>query len=333
MKVFLGWSGDRSKALAEALRDWLPLVLHYVQPWMSQADIAAGERWSTELATELGASNFGIISLTQDNAAEPWILFEAGCLAKSLQEAKVIPLLLDLEQSDVTGPLAQFQAKKTDKDGVEAVITSINGSAPNPAGDARVKPLFDALWPQLEKKVGAIPQLAAAKPRRPQHDILEDLVVSARSVDSRLGRVEEMVDDSRGGVRSRRNRRMFHPMMFDEFSHMAGRGPGDPVGLLMLASMFRDEFPPLYELGMDACRAISAGRVGEVECALDRLERFSEYLAHGPMMEEFGMGSKEMHMMMRELPHMLHRITDEIRGRQVKGRPLKKEPTSTENVG
>lgn len=32
MKIFLGWSGERSKALAEAMREWLPLVLHYVEP-------------------------------------------------------------------------------------------------------------------------------------------------------------------------------------------------------------------------------------------------------------------------------------------------------------
>jgi hypothetical protein len=29
MEIFLSWSGDRSKAVASALRNWLPLVLHY----------------------------------------------------------------------------------------------------------------------------------------------------------------------------------------------------------------------------------------------------------------------------------------------------------------
>lgn len=32
MKVFISWSGERSQALAQALRDWLPLVLHFVEP-------------------------------------------------------------------------------------------------------------------------------------------------------------------------------------------------------------------------------------------------------------------------------------------------------------
>jgi hypothetical protein len=37
MKVFLSWSGNRSKMLANTLREWLPLVLHYLEPWVSQA--------------------------------------------------------------------------------------------------------------------------------------------------------------------------------------------------------------------------------------------------------------------------------------------------------
>ena len=42
MRVFISWSGERSKVLAQALKEWLPLVLHNVEPWMSEVDIAAG---------------------------------------------------------------------------------------------------------------------------------------------------------------------------------------------------------------------------------------------------------------------------------------------------
>ncbi len=126
MKVFIGWSGTRSQALALALRDWLPLVLHYVDSWLSETDIAAGERWAEAVAKELEASNFGIICITGENLTSPWILFEAGSLAKSLQSSRVIPLLLDLEFSEISGPLAQFQAKKVDEEGLSEVIHSIN---------------------------------------------------------------------------------------------------------------------------------------------------------------------------------------------------------------
>jgi TIR domain len=62
MKVFISWSGERSQILAQALREWLPMVLQSVDPWLSQADIEAGERWAEKIAKELEGCNFGILS-------------------------------------------------------------------------------------------------------------------------------------------------------------------------------------------------------------------------------------------------------------------------------
>lgn len=111
-KVFISWSGERSRELAQALHGWIPLVLHNVEPWLSEADIEAGERWAEVVAKELSDSNFGVICVTRENVASPWILFEAGALAKTMQGSRVIPLLLDLEFTDITGPLAQFRPRK-----------------------------------------------------------------------------------------------------------------------------------------------------------------------------------------------------------------------------
>ena len=97
MKIFISWSGERSEAIAKALREWFPLVLHFLQPWLSGSDIEAGERWSIEIAKELENCKFGVICITRENLGSPWILFEAGALAKSMQDGRVIPLLLDLD--------------------------------------------------------------------------------------------------------------------------------------------------------------------------------------------------------------------------------------------
>ena len=307
MKVFISWSGERSHVLADALHEWMPLVLHYVEPWLSQADIEAGQRWAEQVAKELETSNSGIICVTRENVGSPWVLFEAGALAKSMQGSRVIPLLLDLEVRDITGPLAQFQAKKVDRVGLSEVIQSLNQNAPNPIPEDRVKQLFDALWPELEKKVATIPKVSApAKHARPQPEILEELVTSVRSLDAKF---REVADEGHRGLRHRSRR--FHPMMVHEIGHMLGNKRGDPIGLLVLASLFRDDMPWMYELGIEAYRMAKDGTTVEATFARKQFQKAGDLMRKGPFgFEEMGIDPRMMHMMMREMDHFSERDPD-----------------------
>jgi hypothetical protein len=312
VKVFISWSGERSQGLALALRDWLPLVLHYVDPWLSEADVAAGDRWAQEVAKELEASNFGIICVTPENMGAPWVLFEAGALAKSMQGARVVPLLHNLEFSDITGPLAQFQAKKVERSGLGEVIQSINHAAESPVPDDRAKQLFAALWPEFENRLAVIAERApTAKHMRPQHEILEELVTSVRGLDSRFRELEGAVSDPRSRSMMRR-RRHIHPMMLEEIAHMASEDGDDPVALLLFGSLVRDEFPWLQEIFSETYRSIRDGDPKDTPVAIGRLRRMLKMLGRGSKFDEFGGSSKEAHMLMMELPmvldHFLHRV-------------------------
>lgn len=321
MKVFISWSGERSHSLGDALHDWIPLVLHYVEPWLSQADIEAGQRWAEQVAKELETSNFGVICVTRENVSTPWVLFEAGALAKSMQGSRVIPLLLDLEVRDITGPLAQFQAKKVERTGMLEVIQSLNQLATHPVPDDRITQLFDALWPELEKKVAAIPKtLAQVKHARPQPEILEELVTSVRSLDSRF---REIADEGPRGLRHRGRR--FHPMMVHELSHMLGGKRGDPIALLVVASLFRDDMPWMYELGIEAYHVAKNGTPEEAIAARRRFQKAVELLRRGPFdIEEMGFDPRMIHMMVRDLDHLLESEPEPEREAEVAEAPAPK---------
>jgi hypothetical protein len=154
--VFISWSGERSKAAARALREWLPLVIHYVDPWMSDRDLSGGERWGVEVSRRLENSDFGVIVLTGDSINAPWILFEAGALSKAFTSARVCPYLIDVDARDISGPLAQFTAKKADRASTLGLLESINTQAPQPIPPARLAELFAALWPRLQEQLEAI---------------------------------------------------------------------------------------------------------------------------------------------------------------------------------
>src|SRR5438045_1936561 len=110
MKVFISWSGTRSRDVAESLHEWLPYVINAVEPWLSSADIEKGARWALDLAQELESTSVAVICLTKENLNAPWILFEAGALSKTVGKSFVCPYLFGLDRIDLTGPLLQFQA-------------------------------------------------------------------------------------------------------------------------------------------------------------------------------------------------------------------------------
>src|ERR1041385_5391648 len=99
MDVFLSWSGKESQAVANALHQWLSSALHTVDPWMSP-QIEKGSHYREYIGQRLEKTHVGIICLTRDNMRSPWLLFEAGALAKML-DAKICTFLLDLTAADV----------------------------------------------------------------------------------------------------------------------------------------------------------------------------------------------------------------------------------------
>ncbi|MCD4512195.1 toll/interleukin-1 receptor domain-containing protein [Brucella pseudogrignonensis] len=308
MKIFISWSGERSEALAKALKEWFPLVLHFVEPWLSQSDIQAGERWGIEVAKGLESCNFGIICVTRENLVSPWILFESGALAKSMEDGRVIPLLLDLDFKEISGPLSQFQAKKADPVGIKELASSLNKVSANPVPEAQFEKLFAALWGDLEKNIAAIPKSASAgKHTRPQGEILEELVASVRTVEMRM---RDVVDEE--PFIRRRKRYRFHPGMLNELMHRVSEGPRDPIQILIIASLLREDFPWIYELAVDAHRSLKSNPTREGQKALRRFLEAMDMIQNGPFLDEFGGDRMMMKMIRSDLFEMLHSLRFEL---------------------
>ena len=142
MRAFLSWSGETSKAVAGALFDWLPQVIHLLKPWMSDHDIGAGAAWDTELAGALADPKFGVICLTRDCLKAPWIMFEAGALWKAYESKRVCPYLFRLAIADLDGPLSRFQSVLADEEGTKNLVLSINRGLSEPLPETRVEEAF-----------------------------------------------------------------------------------------------------------------------------------------------------------------------------------------------
>lgn len=147
MKVFVSWSGELSKKIAEELNRWIPCFIQSVEIFYSQEDIEKGERWNTKVLKELEETKYGIVCLTAENCTAPWINFESGALAKNIDESRVSTLLIDLQPSAIKGPLATFQATKLhDKDDFLKLIKSINNNLEHPVEEKILITAFEAIW-------------------------------------------------------------------------------------------------------------------------------------------------------------------------------------------
>lgn len=184
VKVFISWSGDESRQIAQALRSWLPMIFESVEPYMSERDNEAGVRWGDVIATELGESDFGILCLTPTNLTAPWLLFEAGALGKSFGTARVVPLLWRVSTTDVKSPLSQFHMQSADRVGIQAVVRSINATLGGARSDEALAGAFEGLWPRLDQMLGAVKAPEEALPGMPQRsdrELLEEILDIVRS--------------------------------------------------------------------------------------------------------------------------------------------------------
>ena len=176
MQVFISWSGERSRLVAELLNDWLSNVIQHLKTWYSPT-MDRGTVWFNDIFNALAESSTGIICLTKENLNNPWILFESGAIAKGVTSNRVYTLTIDIEPEAIKPPLGQFNATKPTREDMLKLIESINKFGEREALDAnKLHCAFDAFWPQFEKRFQEIIDTTDAEPiPSPQRSVNEML--------------------------------------------------------------------------------------------------------------------------------------------------------------
>lgn len=187
MKVFISWSGDTSKRVAECIREWLPTVLQTIKPYFTPSDIEKGTRWSSDIAAELDSSIAGIFCVTPENINSQWLMFEAGAISKKVENSLVCPILIGLETSDIHGPLTQFQATLFEKSDFKRLISDLNkANNSNTLEEGVLHKVFEQFWPELEEKVRDIIKKSSDRADiadlRSDRNLLEEILDLSRAL-------------------------------------------------------------------------------------------------------------------------------------------------------
>jgi hypothetical protein len=131
--------------------------LQQVEPFLSAEDIEKGAKWRQVISGELREADLAIICLTPENLNSPWLLFEAGAVAKH-DQSRVWTYLFGLKPTDIADPFSEFQHTLSTKEDTKKLLFTINeqvvdGKLPR----ERLTKVFDMWWPQLEKNLTKIP--------------------------------------------------------------------------------------------------------------------------------------------------------------------------------
>lgn len=178
MQVFISWSGEQTKALGHSLKEFIDTTFAgHVQSFLSDANIAPGERFNDVINDNLGSSTIGILLLTRANMTEPWILFEAGALAGKTGRGSVVPLLVDLDRGDLRPPLSQFNnvigSVEVDLRKLCARLNAeLGGKIPSGSFDL----LFAEAWPKLANAIATAQTLTPENTPLPESRSAEDML-------------------------------------------------------------------------------------------------------------------------------------------------------------
>jgi hypothetical protein len=277
-----------------------------------------GDEWYKRLMTKLQSTSDVVCLFTERSIDRPWILFEAG-VAKGKLNTSVIGLTLGVPLTRITtGPFYQFMNMDDSEGDLTKLVNQLARKIPGLELDGDV--VKDQVAQFKKNEADMLKALSTAKGGKGAQEETEEnpvakLLEEMKTLPSRVA--QQLAEE--GEPFRRRKIRRFHPMMFEEMMHMSGDS-ADPVGILMAASMIRDDAPWLYELAMEVYRAVKSGKAEAIERELRRLRNFSEFTMRGPFLEEFGFG-KESYMFLREFPHMLeHMLSRTLERKQAKGR-------------
>lgn len=333
--VFVSHDG-RDADLAEAFSKLLKSVSAGMIKTFRSSDkkgsdgIDFGDEWYKRLMTKLASTSDVVCLFTERSLDRPWILFEAG-VAKGKVTTPVVGLALGVPLSRVaSGPFYNFHNMDDSPEDLTKLVHQLARRVQNLELDTDV---VQAQVHAFKTTEAAILKSLAATGGKKAADAADESPVAklAEEMKALPSRVAERLAEAGEPFRRRRMRR-FHPMMFEELMHMRGE-PGDPVAILMAASIVRDELPWLYELAMEVYRAVKSGNAEAIEAEMRRLNDFSEIMMHGPFMHELGFGDKESHMFAMEFPRMLeHMLRRSLELRTTQRRKASKTPHTADTA-
>jgi hypothetical protein len=225
-------------------------------------------------------------------------------------DTRVVGITLGVPLAKATvGPFGLFQNCTDEENSLTKLMMQLVRRNPDAA------PREEAVRMQVQifsQKVGKILKARGSKAAEPAPTEEQNTAKLFEEVKSMVRDLPERVDDrvrqaSRRGPR--RFRRM-HPMMLEELMfhpRLRDKKEGVAAAWLVFVSVLRDDYPWIYEPGLELYRAVRSGRQAEIQRARHHLLAIAEITSRNPMFREFMDDDKDSFFMLRHLDEVIDR--------------------------
>lgn len=127
------------------------------------------------------------------------------------------------------------------------------------------------------------------------------------SIHNDINEIKDIIDTKMSNVDIRRDKR-YDARVIRQYVHEFIREKSDPIGLLMLASIFRDNLPWVYESGMIAYRKAKEEGIQNAKREILKFKDFIELSAHHPMSRK--LQDENIRMMVHDTLHLIDELLD-----------------------
>ena len=265
--------------------------------------IEYGLDWYPAIMDKIDEATDVVCLLTQHSVDRPWILYEAG-VAKGKLGKKVIGVAIGIHHSVAfTGPFAQFQNNDGSVNAVSKLVLDLVRKVPSldpdPQDVERLVQLFHTKATDIvSKRQNPTDTPAQETNENLVPKLFEEIKIMFEKLPSRI--------ESNNDPDYRRRKRKFHPMMMEEFLHMGMDNKNPDLSFLVMMSMYKDDFPWLYEIGVETYRGLKSAKTSaDKKKLISSFERALDMLNHPVLRDMYGK-NEDTYFMMKESRHMLH---------------------------
>jgi hypothetical protein len=261
--------------------------------------IEYGAEWFNTIMERLNEASCVVALLTRNSLNRPWILYEAG-VARGRHDARVFGVAIGIPIGEAsTGPFLQFHNSSDDEDSLARVLVQLIKQAHPSANppDASVRLNVRQFRERIRDAIGREPDESE------QGGV--DLATLGKLVEEVKLAVEAL---SETGQKGRSPSRRFNRFILDELLDRRGIG-SRADGWLLFLSFTRDDFPWLYEPGMEFYRALKSRSPMAQRRAFNSLMGLLAQVSESHLLEmisdprEF----EESYFLLRRLPDYLRR--------------------------